>query len=190
MSPKICDNIYKFNIAWLNNFIAFCNLPEIHTPWNWKFSGAFCWDGSLGCIRCFTSKFGMYWVSWCFCHTYCSCWKFLGTCGAICRYVIFFSKKKKIVSLYSFSNISAELSIIFIWLCPVQDIEQWVSVLHAKRDISAWINGTHLALRPRIIFQNWKFNNWIQYFLSRLEYCCTSHCCPGHLMLTLKFSLF
>jgi hypothetical protein len=75
----------------LKKFIAFHNLPEIPTLWNWKISGAFRWDGSLGCIRCFTSKFGMDWVSWCFSYTYCSCWKVLGTCGAICRYLIFLS---------------------------------------------------------------------------------------------------
>lgn len=75
----------------LKKFIAFHNLPEIPILWDWKISGAFRWDGSLGCIRRFTSKFGMDWVSGCFSYTYCSCWKVLGTCGAICRYLIFLS---------------------------------------------------------------------------------------------------
>lgn len=146
----------------LKKFIAFHNLPEIPTLWNWKISGAFRWDGSLGCIRCFTSKFGMDWVSWCFSYTYCSCWKVLGTCGAICRYLIFLSTPCVIfcvcdlVCVYDF--VFVILCVCCGWVCTCtfiylveedlfQYTEQEVSIL---RDKNIHIKKKILRERNRI----------------------------------------
>lgn len=82
---------FPITILWT---MMFCRIPYImhflpevfHSCGT--FSGAFCWDGSLGCLRRFTSKLKVDWIPWCISHSYCTCGKFFRTCRAICRHVL------------------------------------------------------------------------------------------------------
>lgn len=69
------------------SFLVFFRNTCQHNFW---FLGALCGDGSLGCLRCAATKFGINWFSWCFSYTYYYCWKLLEKCRTICRWLCSF----------------------------------------------------------------------------------------------------
>lgn len=73
----------------LFQLLPFCSMHciEAFIFYMHQFTGAFYWNGSLGCFQCSTTKLGVNRVSWRFSYTYSSGWNISRKGRAICGYV-------------------------------------------------------------------------------------------------------